>query len=61
MTLDGLADLTSKMAEEAFEMSGNMRPKWRRWVIPQEKIKGEIIEANMILRSHRKIFSLSQK
>lgn len=48
MTLDGLADVTSEMAEEAFKIFCGMRPEWRRWVIPQEKIKEEIIEANMI-------------
>ena len=48
MTLDGLADVTSEMAEEAFEMSCGMRPEWGRWVIPQGKIEEEIIEANMI-------------
>lgn len=28
MTLDGLANVTSEMAEEAFEMSCGMRPEW---------------------------------
>ncbi len=48
MTLDGLADVTSEIAEEAFGMSCGIRPEWGRWVIPQGKIKEKIIEANMI-------------
>ena len=48
MTLDSLANMTSEMAKEAFEISYDIKPEWGQWVIPQEKIKEEIIEANMI-------------
>lgn len=46
-TLDGLTDVSVEMAEQAFEMSCNIRPEWGRWVLPQSKMDEEIIEANM--------------
>lgn len=48
MMLDGLANVTLKMAKEEFKMFCGMRPKYGRWVIPQRKIEKEIIEANII-------------
>ena len=30
MTLDGLTDVTTEMAEQAFEMSCGMKPEWSR-------------------------------
>lgn len=33
MTLDGLTDVTTKMAEQAFEKSFGMKPEWARWTI----------------------------
>ncbi len=30
MTMDGLTDVTTEMAEQAFEMSCGMKPEWSR-------------------------------
>ena len=46
-TLDDLTDVSVEIAEQAFEMSCNMRPEWGRWILPQGKLDEEIIETNM--------------
>lgn len=67
-TLDGLIDVTVEMAEQAFEMSCGMKPKWSRWIIQARESEEEAIEANMIfavrqqnIRSAPKVISLLGK
>lgn len=48
MTLDGLTNVTTEMAEQAFEMSCGMKPEGGRWSTQPGKMAEEVIEANMI-------------
>lgn len=48
MILNSLVDVTLEILQEIFEIFYGLRPEQGRWVIPQRKIKKEIIEANMI-------------
>lgn len=48
MTLDGLTNVTTEMAEQAFEMSCGMKPEWGRWSTRPGEMAEEVIEANMI-------------
>ena len=48
MTLDGLTDGTTEMAEQAFEMSCGMKPEWGRWSARPGEMAKEVLEANMI-------------
>ena len=53
MTLDGLTDVTTEMAEQAFEMSCGMKPEWGRWSTRPGEMAEEVIEANMIFAVHQ--------
>ncbi len=48
MILDGLTDVTTKIAEQAFEMSCGMKPECGRWSVRSGEMAKEAIEANMI-------------
>ncbi len=48
MTLEGLTDLTTEMAEQAFEISCGMKPELGRWSVLLGEMAEEVIEANMI-------------
>ena len=48
MTLDGPTDVTTEMAEQAFEMSCGMKPKWARRSTRLGEMAEEVIEASMI-------------
>ncbi len=48
MTLDGLKDVITEMAQQALEMSCDMKPEWGSWSIRPGEMAEEVIEANMI-------------
>ena len=67
-TFEGLTDVTTEMAEQAFEMSCGMKPEWGRWIVRTGDSEEEVIEANMIfavrqqnIRSVPKVISLLGK